>query len=233
MTVSRLFPLALAFGVALTIAISTVFTFINGYREDLIYQIKRRGGTLKKNSKPYEEATSSYRLPKYIRPISYDIYIHPNLTTFKFSGNVKIKLRCYRQTKKVVLHAHDLRIGEIKIMDSKQKRLRISRGMRHRKKQEYVIIMKEDLREMATYELCLAFNRALSDGLEGFYKSSYKARSGNVRYVNVKNRAIYTRINKTRLYHLYEHVLSKTRTARINGSRLIFVLDSFSCECCP
>ena len=29
------------------------------------------------------------------------------------------------------------------------------------------------------------------------------------------------------LYHLYEHVLSKTRTARINGSRLISVLDSF------
>ena len=29
------------------------------------------------------------------------------------------------------------------------------------------------------------------------------------------------------LDHLYEHVLSKTRTARINGSRLISVLDSF------
>ena len=35
------------------------------------------------------------------------------------------------------------------------------------------------------------------------------------------------------VYHLYEHVLSKTKTARINGSRLISVLDSFSCECCP
>ena len=71
-------------------------------------------------------------------------------------------------------------------MDSKQKRLRISRGMRHGRKQQYVIIMKEDLREKATYELYLAFNGALSDGLEGFYKSSYKARSGNVRYVNVR-----------------------------------------------
>ena len=46
------------------------------------------------------------------------------------------------------------------------------------------------------------------------------------------NRAIYKRKNKTRLKldHLYEHVLSKTKTARINGSRLISVLDSFSCE---
>ena len=35
------------------------------------------------------------------------------------------------------------------------------------------------------------------------------------------------------LYHLYEHVLPKTKTARTNGSRLFSVLDSFSCEFCP
>ena len=35
------------------------------------------------------------------------------------------------------------------------------------------------------------------------------------------------------LYHSYEHVLSQTRTARINGSRLVSVPDSFSCECRP
>ena len=35
------------------------------------------------------------------------------------------------------------------------------------------------------------------------------------------------------LYHLYEHVLPKTKTARINGSRLFSVFDSFSCECYP
>ena len=35
------------------------------------------------------------------------------------------------------------------------------------------------------------------------------------------------------LDHLYEHVLFKTKTARMNGSRLISVLDSFSRECCP
>ena len=35
------------------------------------------------------------------------------------------------------------------------------------------------------------------------------------------------------LYHLYKFVLSKTKTTRINGSRLISVLDFFSCEYCP
>ena len=46
-------------------------------------------------------------------------------------------------------------------------------------------------------------------------------------------KAIYTRKIRRELYHLYEHVLSKTRIARITGSRLISVLYSFSCECCP
>ena len=35
---------------------------------------------------------------------------------------------------------------------------------------------------------------------------------------------------KRELDHLYEPALSKTKTARINCSRLISVLDSFSCE---
>ena len=35
------------------------------------------------------------------------------------------------------------------------------------------------------------------------------------------------------LYHFYEHVLSKMRTAHINGSRRTSVLDSFSREYCP
>ena len=39
-------------------------------------------------------------------------------------------------------------------------------------------------------------------------------------------RAIYTRKNKTRTVPF----ISKAKTARINGSRLISVLDSFSCE---
>ena len=51
-------------------------------------------------------------------------------------------------------------------------------------------------------------------------------------FIRGKNKTRLLKI-RSELYHLYEHVLSKTRTARINGSRLISVLDSFSCECCP
>ena len=40
-------------------------------------------------------------------------------------------------------------------------------------------------------------------------------------------------LNKTRTVPFIRACLSKTRIARINGSRLISVLDSFSCEHCP
>ena len=57
--------------------------------------------------------------------------------------------------------------------------------------------------------------------------------------VGIHIRAIYTGENKTRLmqdapyikrelYHLYVRVLHKTRTSRINGSRLIFDTASFT-----
>ena len=94
-------------------------------------------------------------------------------------------LRCYQPTRNVILHLRDLRVGEIRVMDSKQKCLKITRRMQHKKKQQYLITVEEELREMATYTLYLEFNGALSDNMEGFYKSSYKTRGGQIRLENL------------------------------------------------
>ena len=45
--------------------------------------------------------------------------------------------------------------------------------------------------------------------------------------LNIIIRASYTRKIRRELYHLYKHVLSTTKTARVNGSGLISVPDSF------
>ena len=83
---------------------------------------------------------------------------------------------------------------------------------------------------------------SLSTSLIAEGRSRHEARQGK-RLVWISNKTEFSKNAKTtigpfirgkirrELYHLYEHVLSKTRTARINGSRLISVLDSFSCEC--
>lgn len=184
MAVSRLCPLALAFSVAIIIAVSTVYTFINGYSEDLVFKFKRNRGPSKRQSGLSKEIAFPYqniRLPNNVRPLSYDIYIHPNLTTFKFYGRVKIALRCYRPTKNIILHLRDLSVGDIKLTDSKQNHLKIARTVQHKKNQQYLIATDKELREKETYAIYLENNGTLSNNLEGFYKSSYKTKSGQVR----------------------------------------------------
>ncbi|CAH3110477.1 unnamed protein product [Pocillopora meandrina] len=188
MAVSRLFPLALAFSVALIIAVSTVYTFINGYSEDfgLVFKFKRnqepsvRQSTLDKGM-PFPH--TNIRLPKQVLPLSYRIYIHPNLTTFKFTGTVNILLRCFQPTKNLILHMRDLSVGEIQLTDSKQKRLTIVRRMQHKENQQYLIATNEELKEKERYSLNMEFSGVLSKNMEGFYRSSYKTKSGQVKYL--------------------------------------------------
>lgn len=184
MAVSRLCPLALAFSVALIIAVSTVYTFINGYNEDLVFKFKRSRGPSKRQSnldKKMAFPHRNIRIPNHVRPLSYDIYIHPNLTTFKFSGRVKIELRCYQPTRNIVLHVRDLGVGNVKLTDSNQKRLKIAQTVQYKKNQQHLIAVNEELREKERYALYLEFNGTLSKNMEGFYRSSYKTKSGQAR----------------------------------------------------
>lgn len=186
MAVSRLCPLALAFSVALIIAVSTVYTFINGYNEDLVFKFKRSRGPSKRESRLDQKIAFShqnFRIPNHIRPLSYDIYIHPNLTTFKFSGRVTIDVRCYQPTRKVIFHVRDLTVGNVKLTDSNQKRLKIAQTVQHKKNQQYLIALKEELREKERYALYMEFNGTLSKNMEGFYRSNYKSKTGQVRLV--------------------------------------------------
>lgn len=188
MAVSRLCPLALAFGVALIIAVSTVYTFISGYSEDLVFKFKRSRGPSKRHSRLDQKIAFShqnFRIPNHVRPLSYDIYIHPNLTTFKFSGRVIIDVRCYQPTRKIIFHVRDLSVGNVKLTDSNQKRLKIAQTVQHEKNQQYLIALNEDLREKERYGLYMEFNGTLSKNMEGFYRSSYRTKTGQVRFVLV------------------------------------------------
>ena len=186
MAVSRLCPLALAFSVALIIAVSTVYTFISGYSEDLVFQFKRSRGPSKRQSnidKKMAFPQQNFRIPNHVRPMSYDINIHPNLTTFKFSGRVIIELRCYQPTNNIIFHVRDLSVGNVKLTDSKQKRLKIVRNVQYKENQQHLISVNEELREKERYSLYMEFNGTLSKNMEGFYRSSYKTKAGKVRLV--------------------------------------------------
>jgi len=55
------------------------------------------------------------RLPSHTIPIHYDIFLHPNLTTFYMTGSVEILLTILEKTNFFVIHSKDLNISEVSV----------------------------------------------------------------------------------------------------------------------
>jgi len=51
-------------------------------------------------------ADSSYRLPKNVRPLSYDVHLKPEFQNFIFGGDVKIMVEVLEDTSEIILHTN-------------------------------------------------------------------------------------------------------------------------------
>ncbi|XP_053276925.1 endoplasmic reticulum aminopeptidase 1b [Pleuronectes platessa] len=119
------------------------------------------------------------RLPKTIFPLHYDLTIHPNLTTLDFTGLVRIELDVLEDTSMIVLHAKQMQISHVLLLAPE--------GVRPLQVLEYPhfhqLALQSDsvLTKGRRYEVQLRFAANLSDSFHGFYKSSYRTSSGEVR----------------------------------------------------
>uniref|UniRef100_A0A1A8KRL1 Aminopeptidase n=2 Tax=Nothobranchius TaxID=28779 RepID=A0A1A8KRL1_NOTKU len=119
------------------------------------------------------------RLPQTISPLHYDLTIHPNLTTQDFTGVVQISLDVHEDTSAVILHAKQMEISNVLLLAPE--------GARPLKVLEYpgfhqLALMSDSvLTKGRKYEVQLEFAANLSDSFHGFYKSSYRTSSGEVR----------------------------------------------------
>ena len=120
-------------------------------------------------------------LPKDIKPERYQVYLHPNLTTFDFHGGVKIDVTVENPTRNILLHVKHLKITSYGIQDSQGNHLPVLRVAESKKLEQYLVEMKDQLKTGETYTVKLEFNGQLSNTMTGFYKSSYKTKSGEMR----------------------------------------------------
>uniref|UniRef100_A0A4W6EN50 Aminopeptidase n=1 Tax=Lates calcarifer TaxID=8187 RepID=A0A4W6EN50_LATCA len=109
------------------------------------------------------------RLPKTISPLHYDLTIHPNLTTLDFTGVARIELDVHEDTSIIILHAKQMQISNVLLLAPE--------GIRPLHVLEYPHFHQLALK----YEVQLEFAANLSDSYHGFYKSSYRTSSGEVR----------------------------------------------------
>ncbi|RXN21178.1 endoplasmic reticulum aminopeptidase 2 [Labeo rohita] len=139
------------------------------------------GDNLATNGLPFP--WSKVRLPNYIVPVHYHLLIHPNLTTLRFNGSVKIEIDVKNNTNWVVLHSKNLKIFTATVLDEREAHLsdKVLSVLEYPAHEQIAIFSPKILTSGEKYFLYLEFGAPLSDGFYGFYKSTYKTKAGETR----------------------------------------------------
>ena len=121
------------------------------------------------------------RIPKDIRPIHYDLFLHPNLDTLHFQGKVQILLRCFKSTNRIIFHMKDLKTTNIRLLGDKNTDIKVKDVSENKERNLVILQLDKDLKKDQEYRLSMDFNGKLADNMEGFYKSEYKTKEGKKR----------------------------------------------------
>ncbi len=124
----------------------------------------RYNGNMAKNS------NSPFRLPEYIRPKSYHLFIEPDLEAQTFSGNVTININIGKKSDVVYLHAKDLVIGEVFI---RQNKLVLIPQIKYINKDD-TIELSLPKKIQGSFEVSISFTGIIHQDLRGFYLSTHQ-----------------------------------------------------------
>lgn len=125
------------------------------------------------------------RLPRAIKPVSYNIKLIPYFEerNFTFDGYAQIVMNCHENTSNITLHAITLAINESDIAiyqlfetddENVEYEVPIHNITFNEKKQFLIINLDEILVQNMTYAIYINYTGLLNDDLKGFYRSSYK-----------------------------------------------------------
>lgn len=124
---------------------------------------------------------SDIRLPTSIKPLTYDIRMHPDLKTFKFSGSVEIEFEVVEATDFIVLHVKELKVDQPVVKDVSQQNIQVVKYLENKDYEQAYVRLSSRLGQHKHYRLVLTFQGKLSDSMMGFYRSSYKTAAGEKR----------------------------------------------------
>ncbi|XP_067838984.1 leucyl-cystinyl aminopeptidase isoform X2 [Heptranchias perlo] len=114
------------------------------------------------------------RLPNAVVPVHYEIALHPNLTTMNFTGFVQISLLIKEDTNNITLHSLGLKITKATLTPEATSQPKDVKVLEYPPHQQIAIKVNPILLKGEKYILNLEYSANLSDGLSGFYKSSYQ-----------------------------------------------------------
>ena len=130
---------------------------------------------------PFQTAKErDIRLPSDIVPLSYNLQLVPFIIpdNFTISGTVSIELACFGDTTNITLHSKQKEINSLNVLDSSGTELAIDSKYLDPERDFLVVQMKDPLIAGSNYTLEIEFVSDLSEGLSGFYRSTYTENDG-------------------------------------------------------
>lgn len=118
----------------------------------------------------------SFRLPKEVKPIHYDLFLHPKLKENTFSGKVTILIDVLDDRRTIALHQKGLNITSVKLITyglEEDYEIKIS-SISNPTKYEIFVISTENEFKSGLYNLSLEFDGSLENKIVGFYSSTYQ-----------------------------------------------------------
>jgi len=118
----------------------------------------------------------SYRLPTSVVPERYEIRLTPDLTLWKFTGDVNITVQVLQAARAVVLNAAELAMRSVTMRRPDGAVLQGSVQLDN--ENEQVVLSFPEILTPGSYSLQIQFAGVLNDKLHGFYRSVYKGVDG-------------------------------------------------------
>lgn len=118
----------------------------------------------------------SFRLPKEVKPILYDLYLYPEIREGTvFMGKVTILIDVLDDRRTIALHQKHLNITSAKLIThglEEDYEIKIS-SISDPTKYDIFVISAENEFKSGLYQLSLEFDGILWDKIVGFYSSKY------------------------------------------------------------
>lgn len=123
---------------------------------------------------------TDHRIPKGIKPVKYNLLLHPHLTAGSFNGKVEITVDVTIPTSYIAVHVKNLEIVKTSLINENGSEVKHKDAFHYEKNQFWVVEMDEgSLLEPALYKLKLDFKGLLVGKIVGFYRSTYMDATGN------------------------------------------------------
>ncbi|XP_064471424.1 aminopeptidase N-like [Ornithodoros turicata] len=176
-------------GVAVVFVLSALLAvgLLSGYLgEKLPGQARNESSSVSDNIKHHAtKPERNVRLPRSIKPSRYDLELKPDLKdNFGFTGSVTVTIDCLLETDNVTLHANKLDVYDVSVTTAGSNDV-VPHGDVYKVDdlQFLVVPLKNKLKKGGVYSLRMRFNGTLADDLAGFYRSSYKTREDQTRWL--------------------------------------------------